>query len=151
MYENPKFYVLRAGEGKPAHVMGHKQTFLQSDDHVSVFVNEFEAGVGVPMHIHPEMDEACYVLQGELKFVAGDETVMAKAGDYVSCARGLAHGFVGVGQGAVRLLWVCTPGGYDEFFDAVALMPIGPEGPDMGAMIALAEAYGTQIVGPPPE
>ncbi len=151
MFDQPKFYVLRAGEGKPASLMGNRQLFLQSDDHVSVFLNEFEPGNAVPMHIHPDMDEACYVLQGEVTFVAGEESVEAKVGDYVSCARGIPHAFVGRGNETIRLLWVCTPGGYDEFFDAMALMPMGDGPPDMEALAKLAAAYGTEIVGPPPE
>lgn len=137
-----------AGQADLIHVLGQKEEFLWDGEAASVFINHVPAGVGVPMHIHPYMDEACYVLEGTVKFVSGEQTVQAKSGDYIHVDRGIPHGFVA--QQDAKLFWVCTPGGYRGFFEKLAQMPVGPEGPDMAALSAIAAEYKTEVLGPPP-
>ncbi|MBX3096333.1 MAG: cupin domain-containing protein [Fimbriimonadaceae bacterium] len=150
MVERPELFHVQENAGHMIEFMGQRLEFLQSDANVSVFLNDSPPGEGAPMHVHHEMDEACYVLSGRVRFVSGDEVIDAGPGDYVSCARGVVHGFVTLGNDVCRLLWICTPGGYDAFFEAMNQVPIGPEGPDMAALGATATKFQTDLVGPMP-
>lgn len=150
MIENTKFFMVPARGGKVIHVLGQTEEFLHSDGTVSVFINRIMPGMGVPMHIHREMDESCYVLSGRVKFVTDTESAVAEPGDYVSVARGTSHGFLGIGTEPIEMLWVTTPGGYDEFFEALSQVPIGAHGPDMGAMVEVGARFKTEFTGPVP-
>lgn len=145
-----EFIHVKAGGGKELHLMGQREMILESNDKVTVFVNHLMPGMGVPMHIHRKMDEACYVLAGRIKFVAGEQAIEAGPGDYVSCPMGTNHGFVGIGDEPITLLWVCNPGHYDKFFEAMAAIPMGPDGPDMAEAARVAASLDTELTGPPP-
>lgn len=139
-----------AGTGKHISVLGQSELFLQSDADLSVFVNELQSGMGVPMHIHHSMDEMAYVLGGRVKVVADTESVEAGPGDYFLIRRGVPHGFIAIGTETARLLWITRPGNYDTFFEAISALPLGPDGPDFAAMAQVAAQHGTELVGPPP-
>jgi quercetin dioxygenase-like cupin family protein len=139
---------IRSGEAPIIDVFGQREEFLWDDTATSVFVNHIPAGVGVPMHIHPDMDEACYVLSGSVKFISGETTLHAGVGDYIHVDRGVSHGFVATED--TKLFWICTPGGYRGFFEKLAQVPLGPDGPDFGALAAIGAEYGIEILGPPP-
>ena len=44
-------------------------------------------------HIHSREDECFFVLEGELDFQIGDETIMARPGTFIQGPRGIAHSF----------------------------------------------------------
>lgn len=75
-------------------------------------------GGGPPPHIHREEDETFYVLEGEVEFLLGDETVMARRGDFVNIPRGTVHRFRNTGMGTARLVLTFTPAGIERFFEA---------------------------------
>lgn len=137
-----------AGEARTIAVFGQVEEILSDTPLSTIFINSLPPGVGVPMHVHPEMEESCLVLEGSVKFVASGDEFLARTGDYVHVECGVPHGFVATEQ--TRLLWVCTPGGYEAFFDDLAKVPIGEGGPDFGALASVAAKYGIEIVGPPP-
>lgn len=137
-----------AGSAPVIDVFGQRETFLWDDAASAVFFNDLPPGVGVPIHTHAEMDEAFLVVSGQIKLVVAGEELIASVGDYVHVPKGMPHGFVALEE--TRLLW-CTPGGYRSCFEELAQVPMGSDGPDFGAMIAVSARYGTEIVGPPPQ
>lgn len=140
---------VQAGSAPIIDVFGQRETILWDDATNTIFFNDLPPGVGVPMHIHAAMDESCLVVSGHIKFVSGDQVIEARTGDYIHIGRGVVHGFVALSE--TRLLWVCAPGGYQQFFVDLAQVPMGSEGPDFGAMNAVAARYGIELVGPPPQ
>ena len=52
---------------------------------------------GPPPHTHREEDEVLYVLEGEVEFLLGEDTIPAGAGSYVHAPRGALHTFKNVG------------------------------------------------------
>ena len=111
-------------------------------------------GGGPPPHSHRDEDEALYVLEGELEFLLGEETVPAGAGTCVHAPRGVLHTWRNVGASPSRVLAVVTPGGLERFFleagepaaDASSPPP-GP--PDIEKVMAAAARYGVDIPPPP--
>ena len=73
-------------------------------------------GGGPPLHIHTREDETFYVLEGEIEFRLGDETVTAGPGDFVNIPRGLKHRFRNTGAETARLLLTFTPAGIEHWF-----------------------------------
>ena len=99
---------------------------------------------GPPVHLHPHQEEWFYVMEGEVLFQVGSERKTLRAGESVLGPRGIAHGFVGVGQKPAHMIIAFTPAGMMEaFFRETAV----PNGPKMDA--ALFERYDMQYVGPP--
>ena len=51
-------------------------------------------GSAAPCHAHDRYEETFYILEGELEFTLHQETVVARAGDYIAAAEGVRHGYV---------------------------------------------------------
>lgn len=73
-------------------------------------------GGGPPPHIHKNLDEAFFLLFGELEFLNGERTFLAGEGDFVFVPRGTRHRFRNVGKHVARMLFMFTPGGMEDFF-----------------------------------
>jgi mannose-6-phosphate isomerase-like protein (cupin superfamily) len=73
-------------------------------------------------HVHHNREEAFYVVEGQLVFLVGDDTVEASAGAFLLVPRGTIHAFRA--NGDARVLIVHSPGGFETFFreSAAALM-----------------------------
>jgi quercetin dioxygenase-like cupin family protein len=76
---------------------------------------DFAAGRELEPHVHPDEDDAFYVLEGELTFRLGDdgEEVVAGPGTFVLVPPGLRHGFVNRSESPVRMLNLHAPAGFD--------------------------------------
>lgn len=70
---------------------------------------------GVAPHFHKLQIDSFYVLEGEVDFRIGDETVRAPSGSYVSVPPGVVHGLMNAGTSSARLLNVHVPGGFAEY------------------------------------
>ena len=112
-------------------------------------------GVATPLHRQPADQETFYILDGEVRFhiVDTNDPVLATAGSTVHVPAGTVHAFEIVSDTA-RFLNLTTPN-HEAFFRAAAdpaqertLPPDMP--PDMPRIMAAAERYGVEILGPPP-
>ena len=98
-------------------------------------------GNGPPPHVHAEVDEAFFVLAGELEFLSGERTFRAGAGDFVFVPRGVRHRFRNVGLHVARTLFLFVPGGMDGYFTEIGVPArAGETGP------ALTEEQRRQVV-----
>jgi hypothetical protein len=84
----------------------------------------------------------------------GERTFTARPGSFTFLPRGVPHTFVVEGDTPARLLSVCVPGGFEQFFVAAGrpaesdgLPPQGP--PDVERLRQVGEEYGVSFVGPP--
>lgn len=112
------------------------------------------AGSSPPLHVHHREDEAFWVLEGRVRFVCGEEELVADAGSHVFLPREVPHTFVAEGAGIVHLLTLVTPGGSERFFveagrpaDGPGLPPPGP--PDIARLREVAPRFDLEILGPP--
>jgi quercetin dioxygenase-like cupin family protein len=97
-----------------------------------------------PPHLHPNMDESFYVLEGTLKLDMAGVSHVLPAGSFVHIPRGTAHSQGSADDKPVSLLATFSPGGFDQFFlDRVELgRTIGRDDPDFQArMLELVGKY----------
>jgi quercetin dioxygenase-like cupin family protein len=108
-------------------------------------------GLGSPYHVHHNEDEAFYLLEGEIRFFSEGRSWVLGAGGFAFLPRGIPHGFRTEGDTPSRSLLLATPAGFEEFVAELS-SPLPPSGPpDLGAVIAVADRYGLNILGPLPE
>ena len=74
---------------------------------------------GAPPHVHQDEDEYFYVLEGEIRFLNKDHTVVAPAGTFAAMTRGHLHAFWNATDQRARLLMAVAPGEFATFFDEV--------------------------------
>jgi quercetin 2,3-dioxygenase len=124
----------------------------ETDDSMLVFEDHLERGKVTPMHLHADVDEALYIIEGEILLnVEGNEHVVG-AGGFTFAPRGCAHAFMVTSERA-RLLCIQAPGAGQAFYRN-ASVPVTDEasGPvDFDRLRDIAvETGATTIVGPPP-
>ena len=78
------------------------------------------AGLEAPLHVHHTEDEGFYVLEGSVTTVVGDETVELTSGRHGFGPRDVPHRFT-VGPDGARMLWVLTPGGFEDLIEEVSV------------------------------
>ena len=111
------------------------------------------------LHVHHFEDEGFYILEGEMTFYVGDHTIKAQPGSFLFGPKEVPHAFT-VDSGPARLLFVLSPAGFEDLIREMGeparelTIPPQPDAPpdeaEMGRLMAIAERYGGEIVGPPP-
>ena len=137
----------RAGTGPGSELIVKA---LESDTRGAYSLLEWRSergGTWVPAHIHEAVEEAWYVLEGELTFRIGDRTISAPAGSFVLVPRGTVHSFANTGGGTARYLQLFSPGGMEHYFaERAALMrDAAPDAPDPAALADLSRRYGMEF------
>jgi quercetin dioxygenase-like cupin family protein len=110
-------------------------------------------GGGPPPHIHRREDETFYVIEGEFEFRLGDDTVTARAGDFVNVPRHTVHCFHNASEAVARMILTFSPAGIEKWFEETlerALDPTQPP-PDnidevVARYVAAAPRYGIEFV-----
>jgi quercetin dioxygenase-like cupin family protein len=99
---------------------------------------------GTPLH-HHAFDEAFHVLDGELTLQVGDEVIRRGPGETAFAPRDAHHAVANHGDVPARYLLVCTPAGFERYFDELAAKIAGVDPPPV-----VAQGYPeTIVVGPP--
>ena len=65
-----------------------------------------EPGVRSGYHLHPNTEEAIFVVEGELEFRVGTSRFRASTGDCVLAPQGIGHGLENVGDTPARLITI---------------------------------------------
>ena len=91
-----------------------------SHGELAIMDNVVRAGFGGPPLHHHAFDEAFYVLEGELTFQLEDEVFTRGAGELAFAPRGVPHTYANLSGRDARMLLVCTPGGFERYFDRLA-------------------------------
>lgn len=110
-------------------------------------------GGAAPLHVHVDVDDSFYLLSGALALRSGDQTFLARAGDYVSLPQGVAHTLRVVGDEEAVMLQTHAAASFLDFIKAVGVPATQPK-PDMAkldfaAMNTIAGETGQPVVGPP--
>src|SRR5918997_234420 len=153
-------YALGEGEGEARWWLGVtlatiKATGKQTGGRYTLVEVLEPEGEEAPLHVHHNEDEAFWILEGELTFQVGDETIKASPGSFLFGPRDIPHRYT-VDSGPARMLFVLSPAGFEEFIYATSepakervLLP-APEGPpdeaEMEQLGAVARQYGCELL-----
>jgi quercetin dioxygenase-like cupin family protein len=157
MASNKSVPVVRAdGEGERLWFYGGgmhtwKVTSAETVGAFILFEDIMTKGKTTPLHMHPEVDETLYMLEGEiLLHLDGHEQRVGPLG-VAMAPRGVPHAFLVVSETA-RMLFVEVPGSSEAFYRGASEPTTTTPGPvDFGRVAASAERYGgIVILGPPP-
>jgi quercetin dioxygenase-like cupin family protein len=114
---------VRGGEGEARWWFGAlaeiKATAADTGGLMSIVEVTEPPGAQAPLHVHHRDDEGFWVLEGEVSFEVGGETIEAGAGDYVFGPRDIPHRFT-VGPQGCRMLFVLVPGGFEDLVRATS-------------------------------
>ncbi|MGP2442606.1 cupin domain-containing protein [Streptomyces sp. JW3] len=102
-------------------------------------------GGGPPLHIHEDVDESFYVIEGEYEIELDGEKHKATPGSLVYGPRGVGHAFVNTWNRPSKMLCIATPGGVEDWFEELGQLIDGQGPPDWEKMQALATKH--HIVG----
>jgi quercetin dioxygenase-like cupin family protein len=113
------------------------------------------AGAEAPLHVHYRDDEGFWILEGDVTFEVGDETIEASAGDFVFGPRNIPHRFT-VGDKGCRMLFILVPGGIEDVIRATSepassrtLPPAADEEPtaeEIEGMKAIVKEHGYELL-----
>lgn len=159
MYTDPIPHALGSEEGEAFWGFGSlitiKASAEQTGERFSLVELLTPGGVATPLHVHREDDETFYVVEGELTFYLGEAGPRrTSAGSLAYVPGGVVHAYR-VDSETARYLIVTTPQ-HERFLRAAFGDPapsrtLPPEGPlDMERIMAAAQEYGVEILGPPP-
>jgi mannose-6-phosphate isomerase-like protein (cupin superfamily) len=132
--------LLVPGEGELIEVAGNRIRIMVASP--SQLVCDYSAAPhfpGPPLHVHPGFDETYLVLEGRLLVTVGDERreLVPGAAAYVSGT--VPHTFGNPTGERARFLSICSPGGFEHFFRAVATG-------DPEAVAVISERFGYRAV-----
>ena len=146
-------FVVRPGDGPQIRIPGVPEVSTVkaggADTGGTVSVHEEWHGsddTGVPRHFHHHLDEMFYVLEGDMRFLVGDEEILAGKGTFVYIPHGTVHAWRPVGTGPVRQLVVYMPGGFEGYLEEMQTLRSLQEDPD--AWRELNRRWDVEVVGP---
>jgi quercetin dioxygenase-like cupin family protein len=131
-----------------------KATSAETGGSFAMWEDEVVRGKTTPLHMHPNFDEAIYMVEGEiLVHVDGEEHRVGERGLFVA-PRGVPHAFIVTSETA-RLLAVIAPGSGEVFYRNVSepstSQTDASRPPDFPRLRAEAErSEHIQLLGPSP-
>ena len=151
------------GEGRGTWAMAslfeHLANPEQTGGRLGVALVTQPPGIATPLHRHHNESEAFYLLDGQMTYVAGDETYELAAGWFMYLPRGLPHAFRIRGQKPARFVALTVPGGLLRLYDEVGVPATAMRIPEDGEGRSMAEEigrwsevgprYGLEVLGPP--
>ncbi len=109
-------------------------------------------GGGPPPHVHSREEEGFYVLEGEIRFTANGEWIVAKAGTFANMPVGTPHSFKNESSLPAKMLLSVAPAGLEQMFFEVgvplaegATTALPPTKDEIEKMLAVTPKYGIEI------
>jgi quercetin dioxygenase-like cupin family protein len=152
----PKPVAVASGEGEARWWFGAlaviKATAADTGGQMTIVEITEAPAAEAPLHVHHREDEGFWILEGDVTFEVGDITIKAHAGDYAFGPRDIPHRYR-VGDAGCRMLFICTPGGFEDLVIAMSepagsrtLPPPPDEEPDWERIAAIARAHGAELL-----
>ena len=112
-------------------------------------------GAAPPLHVHDNLDDTWYILEGQMVVRCGDEELVVGAGHWVSMPRGVPHTFLVVGESEARILLVHDNASFRDLIRELGtpagnqIVPTHPIFPSMEELARVAGAHDLRPIGPP--
>jgi len=122
----PKGYVLQPNEGETLQRPG-TQIVIKADPRtgsgrLAAGTQQLYIGSGIRVHRHEGEDEVLWIQDGSGTAIIGDTRKRVEKGAFVYIPQGVWHG-VENPQNEMRLLWIVSPPGLENFFREVGTPP----------------------------
>src|ERR1700675_4076540 len=101
-------------------------------------------GSAPPLHVHDDLDDTWYILEGEMVVRCGDDELVVGAGHWVSMPRGVPHTFRVVGDREARIPLVHDNASFRDLIRELStparahVVPTQPHFPPMDEMARIA-------------
>ena len=116
--------LLLAGEGAPSGLTGRLKLSANQTAGAYGLIERLNAKIEGPNpHNHSHLEEAWYVIAGELLFQSKDSQSRAGPGTFVLVPRGVDHRFWAEPGKTPSYLLIVTPGGFANFFQERLNLP----------------------------
>ena len=108
-----------------------------------------------PLHVHANLDDSWFILEGEMVLRCGDSEIVVSAGDWVSMPRGVPHSFRVVGNHEARILMVHDNTSFRDLVRELGvpatarILPEDPVFPLMPDLARVAATHDLTPIGPP--
>lgn len=146
--------IVLPGEGKEVRAFGDTIVFKvvgeQSENGVTIGLAITPPGGGPPLHVHRREDEIFIIVSGDLEMNVLGEWMKAPPGSVVFLPRDVPHQFKNVGSEPSHHWVICTPSGFESFYEKCSAVFAAGGPPDMERILAICAEHGAEIVGPPP-
>ncbi len=109
--------IVRPGEG---HHVANVEFLARSADtpRCNFSIITKQPGDGPPLHVHPEEDDAFYILEGEIVMIVEEDEIVVGPGTFVLVPPGVGHTFANRTQAVARIVNVHAPAGFDLRLEA---------------------------------
>jgi len=107
------------------------------------------------LHVHDNLDDTWYVIEGEMAVRCGEEEMVVGAGHWVSMPQGVPHNFRVIGDQPARILTVHDNETFRDFVSDLGtpapehVVPNPPSFPAMEELMRVAALHHLRTVGPP--
>jgi mannose-6-phosphate isomerase-like protein (cupin superfamily) len=118
--------VFQPGEGERHPIGAASTTTIKATSEATagrffISENDLEPGFpGPPPHVHDELVDSFYVLEGTLDLVVGEERVTLGTGGFACVLPGTRHTFSNSSDSRVRFLNINAPGGFERYMRELA-------------------------------
>ncbi len=115
---------LRKGQGR-AYALGAMSSVFKADGDEtsnSYSISEWWLDPHTPgpgAHKHDANDDIFYVIEGSMRFLAGDQIIDATPGDFLRVPAGVMHDFENVSDARAGVLNIYIPGGFEDEMPAI--------------------------------
>jgi mannose-6-phosphate isomerase-like protein (cupin superfamily) len=144
--------ILKPGAGH-ALPLGDVQMIVQEDGthtRKTLGLAEFElaplAHRTPPLHVHHAHEGGFYVLEGELEFLVGTESMRVGQGSFVMVPIGVVHTFSNPTDRPARFLNTFTPPRYLSYFEELSQLYQATASPTLQQIAELMARYDTEVV-----
>jgi quercetin 2,3-dioxygenase len=117
-----------------------------TDGQLSVFEYTGLGKVGPMLHLHMYQDEIFTVIEGEYRFVVGEETHLLKPGQTIFLPRNIPHTWIQLTDKGKLVYFLQPAGKMEEFFSYMNNLK---ERPSQSEMDRIHKEHGMKVVGPP--
>ena len=143
--------VLKVGEGQLLPLGPIHMVVQEDGTHTrgTLGIAEFEVAPHAPTpppHIHHAHEEGFYILEGELEFLAGTETMRVSQGAFVMVPIGTIHTFSNPTDKPARFLNTFTPPLYIGYFEELSKLIQADVALDPQQFAELMARYDTEVV-----
>lgn len=139
--------VLQPGEGKSVKLGTSACTFKVTGKDtygnfgLFEFVMEPETQ-GASPHIHKELTEMFYVVEGEIELTLGDRRIVAEPKTFLLVPENTPHGFSNIGQTpATLLIMFCPADSREQYFEGLAKLTENGRQPSQAELLKLTQQF----------